>query len=144
MIWRSKNYDQKLSHIISRRLPDTEAVLWRCSVKKVILKISQNSQKAPMSEACNFIKKETLAQVFSCEFCEILKNTSSGYFCRYKKWYALILAKVCRMSAILLKMYFITDALLIILWIFPNSCWTGSAYLNYVLFIVIFTKFFHF
>ena len=26
-------------------------------------------------EACNFIKKETLAQVFSCEFCEISKNT---------------------------------------------------------------------
>ena len=25
--------------------------------------------------ACNFIKKETLAQVFSCEFCEIPKNT---------------------------------------------------------------------
>ena len=24
---------------------------------------------------CNFIKKETLAQVFSCEFCEISKNT---------------------------------------------------------------------
>ena len=26
-------------------------------------------------EACNFIKKETLAQVLSCEFCEIYKNT---------------------------------------------------------------------
>ena len=25
--------------------------------------------------ACNFINKETLAQVFSCEFCEIFKNT---------------------------------------------------------------------
>ena len=25
--------------------------------------------------ACNFIKKETLAQVSSCEFCEISKNT---------------------------------------------------------------------
>ena len=24
---------------------------------------------------CNFIEKETLAQVFSCEFCEISKNT---------------------------------------------------------------------
>ena len=24
--------------------------------------------------ACNFIKKESLAQVFSCEFCEIFKN----------------------------------------------------------------------
>ena len=28
-------------------------------------------------EACNFIKKETLAQVFSCGFCEISKNTFS-------------------------------------------------------------------
>ena len=26
-------------------------------------------------EASNFIKKEALAQVFSCEFCEIFKNT---------------------------------------------------------------------
>ena len=24
---------------------------------------------------CNFIKKETLAQVFSCAFCEVTKNT---------------------------------------------------------------------
>ena len=27
------------------------------------------------AEAFNFIKKETLAQLFSCEFCEISKNT---------------------------------------------------------------------
>ena len=27
-------------------------------------------------QACKFIKKETLAQVFSCEFCKILKNAS--------------------------------------------------------------------
>ena len=27
------------------------------------------------AKACNFIKKETLTQVFSCEFCEIFKNT---------------------------------------------------------------------
>ena len=26
-------------------------------------------------QACNFMKKENLAQVFSCEFCEISKNT---------------------------------------------------------------------
>ena len=26
-------------------------------------------------QACNFIEKETLAQVFSCEICEIFKNT---------------------------------------------------------------------
>ena len=27
------------------------------------------------AEAFNFIKKETLAQVFSCEFCEFFTNT---------------------------------------------------------------------
>ena len=52
---------------------------------KVFLEISQNSQEntclwvyfliklEPL--ACNFIKKEALAQVFPCEFCEISKNT---------------------------------------------------------------------
>ena len=28
-----------------------------------------------MPEACNFIKKETQAHVFPCEFCDISKNT---------------------------------------------------------------------
>ena len=28
-----------------------------------------------VSGVCNFIKKESLAQVFSCEFCKISKNT---------------------------------------------------------------------
>ena len=62
-----------------------EAVAQRISVKKMFLEISQNSQEnncARVSfliklQACNFIKKETLAQVFSCEFCEISKNTFS-------------------------------------------------------------------
>ena len=53
--------------------------------KKVFLKISQNSQENTcarisflvklQAEPCNFIKKETLAKVFSCEFREIFKNT---------------------------------------------------------------------
>ena len=51
--------------------------------KKVFLEISQNSQEnicARVSfliklQACNFFKKETLAQMFSCEFWEISKNT---------------------------------------------------------------------
>ena len=60
-----------------------EAVVRRCSVEKVFLEISQNSQE----NTCNLIKKETLAQVFSCEFWEISKNTfflcntSGGCFC---------------------------------------------------------------
>ena len=33
------------------------------------------TQSGPPPYACNFVKKETLAQVFSCEFCEIFKGT---------------------------------------------------------------------
>ena len=32
-------------------------------------------KKRLWSHACNFIKKGTLVQVLSCEFCEISKNT---------------------------------------------------------------------
>ena len=54
--------------------------------KKVFLEFSQNSQEntcarvsfqIKLQASGNFIKKETLAQVFSCEFCEISKNTFS-------------------------------------------------------------------
>ena len=58
----------------------------RCSVNKVFLEISQNSQENTFSRDSSFnkvagldrsfIQKETLARVFSCEFCEISKNTS--------------------------------------------------------------------
>ena len=42
----------------------------------MFLEIPQNSQEntCAQAEACNFIKKETLAQVFSYEFYEIFKN----------------------------------------------------------------------
>ena len=85
-------------------LVNAEAVVQRYSVKKMFSEFSQNSQEntcakvsfliklqaslffnkvadkyttttAGRPQACNFIKKETLAQVFSCEFCEISKNT---------------------------------------------------------------------
>ena len=48
-----------------------------CSVKKVLLEISQNSRENTYArpEACNFIKKEYLVQLFSSEFCEISQNT---------------------------------------------------------------------
>ena len=65
----------------------TEAVVQTSSVKKVFLEISQNSQENTCArvsilikcrpEACNCIKIETLAQVFSCNFCEISMNTFS-------------------------------------------------------------------
>ena len=64
-----------------------KAVVRRCSVKKVFLEISQNLQENTcarvyfliklQASACNFINKETLEQVFSCESCEISKNPFS-------------------------------------------------------------------
>ena len=63
----------------------TEAVTWRCSVENLSLKILQNSQENTCArisfliswwpEAGSFIKKESLAQVFSYEFCEMFKKT---------------------------------------------------------------------
>ena len=58
---------------------------WICSLKKVYLKISQNSQentcvgdsfkiKWHRPQACNSIKRETPAYMFSCEFCEVIKT----------------------------------------------------------------------
>ena len=70
--------------------PLSEAFVRRCSVKNMFLEISQKSQENTCARdsffnkvagqrpvACNFIKKESLAQVFSCEFCEIFKSTFS-------------------------------------------------------------------
>ena len=62
----------------------SEAITRSCCVKKVFLKISQNSEKNTYARAFfliklqtsgNFIKKEALAQVFSYEIWEIVMNT---------------------------------------------------------------------
>ena len=67
-----------------RERTNPEAVVRRCSVKNLFLEISQNSQESTLArdtflmklqKTCNFINRESLAQVFSCEFCEISKNT---------------------------------------------------------------------
>ena len=45
--------------------------------KVFLRKFHKIHRKTPASEwpgACNFIKRETLTQVFSCELCEISKN----------------------------------------------------------------------
>ena len=42
-------------------------------------------------KVCNFIKKETLAQVFPCEFCEIFKNT---FFTEHLRW-LLLFRRIC-------------------------------------------------
>ena len=62
----------------------TEAAIGSVQSKKGLLKISQSSQENTcvrvsfliklQVEACNFIKKQTLAPVFSCEFYQIFKN----------------------------------------------------------------------
>ena len=45
--------------------------------KKSFWKFRKIHRKTPVPEpeACNFIQKETLGQVFSCEFWQISKNT---------------------------------------------------------------------
>ena len=53
-----------------------------CSVTDFILESFDVQREPPevfnlRPQVCNFIKKETLMQVFSCEFCEIPKNTFS-------------------------------------------------------------------
>ena len=48
----------------------------RCSVKKGVLKNFLVLQQNTCVEACNFIKKETLTQMFSSELCESFRNTS--------------------------------------------------------------------
>ena len=55
-------------------------VVRRCSVKQMFLKISENSQentcaRVYFSTKSLFLKKETLAQMFSCECVKISKNT---------------------------------------------------------------------
>ena len=63
----------------------TDAVAWRCSVKKMFYVSRKIHQKTSASESFLSVKlqdrnlylcwKETLAQVFYCEFCKIFKNT---------------------------------------------------------------------
>ena len=80
----------------------------------MFLKNSQNPQENTCAsflikletEACNFIKKEILVQVFSCEFCEISKNTffygtplGDSFCCLTDSWkyYLAITAQILRM-----------------------------------------------
>ena len=56
----------------------------RCSIKKVLLKILQNSQENICARVC-FLRKLQASGVF-CEFCEIFKNT---YFTEHLWWLLL-------------------------------------------------------
>ena len=67
----------------------SEPVAQRCSVKKAFLEISQNLQESTCARVYFLIKLQAfkvnnndtrmtpMALVFSCEFCEISKNTFS-------------------------------------------------------------------
>ena len=97
------------AHIWSIRLSLRRSSQWRCSVKKVFLKISQNSQENTCArvcarsqvcnlikeetQVCNFIKKETLALVSSCEFWE---NFKKPFFTEHLWW--LLLFTECVME----------------------------------------------
>ena len=68
----------------------SEAVTRRCSVKKVFLKILQNSQKSICLRASflieassSFIKIEALTPAFSYKFCKIFKNI---FFMEHHLW----------------------------------------------------------
>ena len=51
----------------------SETVVWRCSVEKVFLEISQISQKALVPASLVLIQLQA-SGMFYCEFCEIIKN----------------------------------------------------------------------
>ena len=74
-----KNFFHRSPPVAAFKRLKAEAVVRRLSVKKVFLEVSLNSQENTCAKvsflqhyACNFIKIESLAQVFSCEFCEHL------------------------------------------------------------------------
>ena len=94
----------------------TEVITFRGSfpVKKVLVENFQNSQentparasfliKLQASDLQLYLKKETLAQVFSCEFCKISRNTfcsgtlsvaASVRFVRYPRLSLLLINSV--------------------------------------------------
>ena len=69
--------------LVLSQLLITEAATGGVLQKKIFLETSQNSQEKTCAtvsfliklQTSNFVKKETPAQVFSCEFCEIYWNT---------------------------------------------------------------------
>ena len=69
-LWTQSNLNLE----IRRRLRYLRSSHQRCSMKKGVLR---NFAKFTGKHLCqsNYIKKETLAQVFSCEFCGLSKNT---------------------------------------------------------------------
>ena len=61
-------------HKIHRKTPVPEAFFNKAAGLRPVTLL----KKRLWPQACNFIKKEILVQVFSCEFCEISKSTFFG------------------------------------------------------------------
>ena len=64
--------------VIKKKKERTHTVARRCSIKTVFLEILQNLLKsncARLPPASNLIKKDAVARLLSCEFCEISKYT---------------------------------------------------------------------
>ena len=86
-------HTERQTVLIKFELASNRSSHQRCSVRKGALrnftkftwkhlcqslffnKVAGSDLWETLAQACNFIKKETLAQVFSCEFCKISKNT---------------------------------------------------------------------
>ena len=83
-IYGMKNGLQEDQQIRRRQYKqDSPAVAQRCSVRKVLLKVSQNSKKNTCArvsltklqhKACHFIKKETLHRCFLVNFTKFLRT----------------------------------------------------------------------
>ena len=100
----------------------SKAVVQKCSVKKLFSKIllkltRKNLLVFLFLQACNFIKKETSSQVFSCQFCEICKNI---FFIEHLRWLLLptlkpldSLRQLCEWISKLVTVYFISTFLVL-------------------------------
>ena len=107
--------DVSFMPLLQKNKPQTrEAVVRKCSVKKMFSEISQNSQEnicarvsflIKLQALGNFIKKMTLAQVFSCEFCKISKST---FFTEHLQATASVLFKVMLTFCLKMIIYQIT------------------------------------
>ena len=64
----SENEDKAKVYLETLRIDKISSERLQKNFKKVFRAYSPK-------KASNFVKKEALAQVFSCEFCEIFKNT---------------------------------------------------------------------
>ena len=89
-----ENSLQKRSSMDILQCPKYRFSRQRCSIKKLFLKILQNSQENTCVGVLLFNKvarinsiiKETLTQVISCEICEVFKNS---FFIEHLQWWYL-------------------------------------------------------